>query len=143
MKPVHIILIIILCLFLTTPVYAATSQEQIRNEKREAQYNDSNNWLTLKGSEGGVRFVTKDGKESILIDNFGGIYFNGDVFVNNKKLNDVLEKTVNKDTMQIFMIFMISIFLIFFLIMLTIVLKLRKQLTLLRKQSQFQEKSNM
>ncbi len=143
MKPIHIILMIIVCLFLATPVYAATSQEQIRNEKREAQYNDSNNWLTLKGSDGGVRFVTKDGKESLLIDNFGGIYFNGDVFVNNKQLNAALENTVDRDTLQIFMIFIISTFLIFFLIMLAIVLKVRKQLTLLKKQSQFQEQSHM
>ncbi|CAM4471074.1 hypothetical protein [Paenibacillus tarimensis] len=49
------------------------------------------NWLTLRAGEGGLRVVSQDDTTELLsIDNHGGIYLNGDVYVNGKKLNDLL-----------------------------------------------------
>lgn len=48
---------------------------------------DKNGWLTLRLGEGGIRIVSNDNtKEILAIDNHGGIYLNGDVFVNSKKM---------------------------------------------------------
>jgi len=52
---------------------------------------DSSQWLSLRAGTGGVRVVSQDNtKELISIDNYGGIYLNGDVYVNGTKLNDLL-----------------------------------------------------
>lgn len=52
---------------------------------------DSSQWLSLRAGTGGLRVVSQDNtKELISIDNYGGIYLNGDVFVNGTKLNDLL-----------------------------------------------------
>ncbi|MFD1139442.1 hypothetical protein [Paenibacillus urinalis] len=53
---------------------------------------EDNEWLSLRAGTGGVRVVSQDNtKEMIAVDNHGGIYLNGDVYINGKKLNDLLE----------------------------------------------------
>ena len=44
-------------------------------------------WLTIRMGEEGLRIVSNDGtREVIAVDVYGGIYLNGDVFVNGQKL---------------------------------------------------------
>jgi len=51
---------------------------------------DKKGWLSLRLGEGGLRVASNDNtKELMALDNFGGIYLNGDVFVNGKKINSV------------------------------------------------------
>ena len=48
---------------------------------------DKQGWLSARLGEGGFRIVSNDNtKEVMAIDNFGGIYLNGDVYVNGKLL---------------------------------------------------------
>lgn len=65
---------------------------EIYGGKRWDEIKDPENWLTLRAGEGGLRIASHDNtKEIIATDNFGGIYLNGDVYLNGKKLNDLLE----------------------------------------------------
>lgn len=45
-------------------------------------------WMSFRLGSGGSRFVSNDNtKEVMAIDNFGGIYLNGDVFLNGQKIS--------------------------------------------------------
>lgn len=60
---------------------------------RWENFEDKKNWMTLRAGEGGIRIVSNDNtKELVAVDNYGGIYLNGDVYVNGKKLNDLLDE---------------------------------------------------
>ncbi len=49
---------------------------------------DKKNWLTLRAGDGGVRIASRDNrKEFFRIDNHGGIYLQGTVYVNGKKID--------------------------------------------------------
>lgn len=49
---------------------------------------DPNDWLTLRAGNGGIRIVSQDNtRELVAIDNYGGIYLNGDVYLNGEKIN--------------------------------------------------------
>lgn len=46
-------------------------------------FQDERGWLTLRAGNGGLRVVSNDNKREILaVDNDGGIYLNGDLFIN-------------------------------------------------------------
>lgn len=61
---------------------------EIYGGKRWSETEDENGWLTLRAGNGGIRIVSNDNtKELVAIDNFGGIYVNGDVFVNGIKVS--------------------------------------------------------
>lgn len=46
-------------------------------------FQDDRGWLTLRAGKGGMRVVSNDNKREILaVDNDGGIYLNGDLFIN-------------------------------------------------------------
>lgn len=49
------------------------------------------NWISIRNGQGGTRIVTNDNtKEILAVDNNNGIYINGDVYINGKKINDLL-----------------------------------------------------
>ena len=51
--------------------------------------NNPEEWLTLRAGEGGVRVVSNDNTTELLaIDNYGGIYLNGDVYIRGEKLEN-------------------------------------------------------
>lgn len=53
---------------------------------RWPNFDDPKGWLSLRLGSGGVRFVSNDNsKEVLAVDNYGGIYLNGDVYVNGQK----------------------------------------------------------
>ena len=55
---------------------------------------DQNGWLTLRAGEGGIRIVSNDNtKELVAIDNYGGIYLNGDVYLNGQRLSGSAAET--------------------------------------------------
>ena len=46
-------------------------------------------WLTLRAGEGGVRVLSNDNTQELLaIDNYGGIYLNGDVYIRGERLDN-------------------------------------------------------
>lgn len=64
-------------------------------------FEDKQNWLSLRAGEGGLRVVSQDNtKELMSIDNHGGIYLNGDVYINGKKLNDLLDQEERLDSLE-------------------------------------------
>lgn len=62
---------------------------EIYGGKRWSETTDPNDWLTLRAGTGGIRIVSNDNtKELLAVDNYGGIYLNGDLYVNNEKVQD-------------------------------------------------------
>lgn len=59
----------------------------ITEAPRNPDNGDSSNWLTIQSEEAGTRMVTKDNREVVAVDNYGGIYLNGDVYVKGKLLD--------------------------------------------------------
>lgn len=71
--------------------YAADSTEygtagSIGEEERNPDVDDHSKWLTIRAGDYGVRIVTQDGMELIAADNHGGVYLNGDVYLNQQQL---------------------------------------------------------
>ena len=64
----------------------------ISEEERNPEEGDYSKWLTIRAGETGVRIVTKDGNELVAVDNFGGIYLNGDVYLNQELLSEKLQE---------------------------------------------------
>lgn len=67
----------------------------ITETQRNPDEGDTSTWLTVKPSDGevGVRIVSNDGKEIIAVDNYGGIYINGDIYANGKIVSNGEEIT--------------------------------------------------
>lgn len=60
--------------------------------------NDEENWLTLRAGTGGIRVVSNDNtKELLAIDNYGGLYLNGDVYVNGQRLESLISSGISTD----------------------------------------------
>ncbi len=56
---------------------------------RWPDFADKKGWLSARLGDGGFRVVSNDNtKELLAIDNFGGIYLNGDVYVKGKRLEE-------------------------------------------------------
>lgn len=66
---------------------------------RWPDFEDKKNWLTLRAGEGGIRMASRDNtKEFLRVDNFGGIYLRGTVYVNGKRIDfDALESREDQD----------------------------------------------
>lgn len=100
---------------------------EIFGGKRWAEGEDPNQWLTLKTGDGGIRIVSADNKNEFLaIDNFGGIYLNGDFYLNGEKLENKREKFNNS------LLIIGSIFLIILSFMLLFHYKMRKEIETLK-----------
>jgi biopolymer transport protein ExbD len=106
---------------------------EIYGGSRGDNVNDKNEWLTLKAGQGGIRIVAHDNmKELIAIDNFGGIYLYGDLFLNNNKLNSKIENIVQKETLNNSILLIIAISLIVNFFLLFFILKLRKEMNIIK-----------
>lgn len=89
-------LILALLLFAMAGIsaYAADSTAygtagSIGEEERDPDAGDHSKWLTLRAGDIGVRIVAQDGRELVAVDNYGGVYLNGDVYLN----QELLEQT--------------------------------------------------
>ena len=85
---------ILLILVGTGYSYAAEGSEygtagSVSGEECDPGDGDDSNWLTIRAGDHGVRIVDKDGNERIAVDNFGGVYLNGDVYLNQQMINQV------------------------------------------------------
>ncbi len=60
---------------------------EIYGDARNQQAGDNSKWLTLKGGEMGIRIVGDGDKEIVAVDKFGGIYLNGEVYMNDEKVD--------------------------------------------------------
>lgn len=65
---------------------------EIYGGKRWSGSDDKRNWISIRNGQGGARIVSNDNTREILaVDNDGGIYINGDVYINGKKLSDIVD----------------------------------------------------
>lgn len=61
--------------------------------------NDNEEWLTLRAGTGGIRVVSNDNtKELLAIDNYGGLYLNGDVYINGQRIESMISSGVSSDS---------------------------------------------
>lgn len=96
MKRINCLFIMMIAvLLLTFPVIAAEKENEVNvgeaygsiyGIERNPSQGDTSKWLTIQNGDSGVRIVTKDGKEIVAVDNYGGIYLNGDLYLNDSKL---------------------------------------------------------
>lgn len=68
---------------------------QIYGSERNPDQGDNSKWLTIKPGEVGIRIVGEDNKEIVNIDKYGGIYLNGDVYMQNKKIDPSASNKAN------------------------------------------------
>lgn len=69
--------------------------------KRWENTRDKSNWLSIRNGDGGTRVVSNDNtRELIAVDNWGGIYLNGDVYVNGQKLSELIETSKKLQTLE-------------------------------------------
>lgn len=68
---------------------------EIYSGKRWHGGQDTPHWLTVRIGQEGLRIVSHDGaRELLAVDQYGGIYLNGDVYVNGKKLGEAAPERV-------------------------------------------------
>ena len=60
---------------------------KITEAPRNPEDGDNSNWLTIQSEDAGTRIVTADNREVVAVDNYGGIYLDGDVYVKGKLLD--------------------------------------------------------
>ena len=60
---------------------------KITEAPRNPEDGDNSNWLTIQSEDAGTRIVTADDREVVAVDNYGGIYLDGDVYVKGKLLD--------------------------------------------------------
>ncbi|HHS7808260.1 hypothetical protein [Pseudomonas sp. MWU12-3103b] len=69
---------------------------EIYGGRRWDGFADSKGWLSVRAGDGGFRVVSNDNTNELMaIDNYGGIYLNGDVYVNGERLNGQAVTGVN------------------------------------------------
>jgi hypothetical protein len=67
-------------------VYNNGRSGELYGGRRWPGFEDERNWLSMRAGTGGVRVVSHDNtKELLAIDNHGGIYLWGDLYLNDKK----------------------------------------------------------
>lgn len=70
-------------------IYNNGNSGEIYGGKRWDGTDDPNDWLTLRMGTGGIRIVSQDNtKELVAIDNWGGVYLNGDLYWNGARLEN-------------------------------------------------------
>ena len=70
-------------------IYNNGNSGEIYGGKRWDGTDDPNDWLTLRMGTGGLRIVSQDNTtELVAIDNYGGVYLNGDIYWNGERLEN-------------------------------------------------------
>ncbi|CAM4471328.1 hypothetical protein [Paenibacillus tarimensis] len=119
---------------------AENDSSVIYKEKRAEEFKDNNQWVTIQAGEGGIRFISNDkSKELMLVDNFGGIYMNADLFVNGKKLNDITDDYIDSSVFAIAFAIILIVVLILFILLVFMHLKLKKKFTELERHIKFNQ----
>ncbi|MFD1139445.1 hypothetical protein [Paenibacillus urinalis] len=115
-------------------VFANKSEDHLYLEQRDESLGDEREWLTIQQSEAGLRIISSDGKSEVaLLDNFGGIYLSGDLFLNNKKLNDIIETNASINYVNTVTISIIILFAVSFLILVFMILRLQRKLNIMKE----------
>lgn len=69
-------------------LYNRGNSGEIYGGLRWPGFEDKKNWLTLRAGNGGIRMTSRDNtKEFFRVDNHGGIYLRGTVYVNGKQID--------------------------------------------------------
>lgn len=87
------VLLCILCIF---PAHAAEKEDEVvfgengqygsvYGEAYTNEAGETTNWLTIKPGDRGIRIVNDENQEIITVDKYGGIYLNGEFYVNGEK----------------------------------------------------------
>ncbi len=100
----NLIVIIICCTSINT--FA------VENEMNE----DSNDeWSEISFDGRGIKFVNEYGTEIVKIDKFGGIYLNGDVYINNDKIDNSMSEELNENGFNFIILYaMLSVLLVLY-----------------------------
>jgi hypothetical protein len=142
MRKLFLLFLAVGLMFLIQGNAFADSSSKVYEGKRSEEFKDNNNWLNIQSSDGGTRFITKDGsKEIMLMDNYGGTYINGDLFLNNEKINDKLKNAVSSDLFQTAFIVVIILMAIMLLIIFFVYFKMKKHISLLEKELKYNKLS--
>lgn len=128
-------------------VYAETdTTSSITKGERWPDSNDDKQWLTIKMPDGGVRIVDQDNQREFLsIDSYGGIYLNGDVYVNGEMLQELVSSSDPKrniyDRDNVILIY-ISTILIFLSILIILMYLYKRNVDVLTKKIDLLESKN-
>ncbi|MDP1394621.1 hypothetical protein Q8G28_14655 [Lysinibacillus capsici] len=117
-----IILLFLIILVHENSVLAESAESNVNDAistgTRWPDSEDDKQWLTITMPEGGVRIVDqKNQQEFLAIDSYGGIYLNGDVYINGTKLdrqvgsNSIKENVYNRENVILVYISTILFFL--------------------------------
>lgn len=82
--------------------------------KRWENATDESRWISIKNGTGGFQLKSYDGtRELMAVDNFGGIYFEGDLYLNGKKINNYFTEESQYISKEDFLLTIVSIILLF------------------------------
>lgn len=114
-------------------VLASELSNYVSLEKNNNSATDKREWLTVRQSEAGLRIISNDKKKEVaLIDNFGGIYLNGDLYLNNEKVNDILKENASLSYVNTVVVSFIALLAASLLILIVMLLKLKKDINILK-----------
>ncbi len=104
----------IICYSISTTVLAAESSQKNSENTEE--------WMEIPINGRGIKIVNNDGAEIIVVDRFGGIYLNGDVYFNYEKYekneNGISEKAgVNNFNLIIVYVMLILLYVLCFIML--------------------------
>lgn len=136
-----IIILLFLILVHENSVLAESAESNVNDPistgTRWPDSEDDKQWLTITMPEAGVRIVDpKNQQEFLAIDSYGGIYLNGDVYINGTKLdrqvgsNSFNENVYNRENV---ILVYISTILIFLSIIVVLIYMYRRSLDRLAK----------
>jgi hypothetical protein len=99
------LIVIIIC-------YTSINTFAVENEMNE----DSNDeWSEISFDGRGIKFVNEYGTEIVKIDKFGGIYLNGDVYINNDKIDNSMSEELNENGFNFIILYaMLSVLLVLY-----------------------------
>lgn len=51
----------------------------------DPEHGNTSKWLTIKPGENGIRIINDDNADIFMVDKFGGVYINGQLYINGKE----------------------------------------------------------
>lgn len=106
-------------------IYNNGESGEIYGGTRWSDTEDQNDWLTLRAGNGGLRIVSNDNTQELMVmDNYGGVYLNNDIYINGRKLDEYITEANRVPDNIIYILCAINIF--WLIIISSIVVYLKK-----------------
>lgn len=114
------VVVIFFCFLSSFPVFAADREGEVvfgeggkfgsvYGEEYTNEVGEVANWLTLQLGERGIRIVNEENQEIVIVDRYGGIYFNGEVYVNGERCSGSVDQKGKLGVANGFLYFLIII----------------------------------